>query len=63
MGAVQAKIKDTQGPHVLRVHLQIVRIRAKTIQPKPNGLKAGTEHVVFPLTDGMTKSGRQGASL
>ena len=41
--------QDPERPHALRMHLQNLDIRARSIHPRPNPPDAGTEHLVsFP---------------
>ena len=39
--------EDPQGPHALRIHLQMLDKRARTIQPKPAPSNAGTKHLGY----------------
>ena len=37
--------KDPQGPHAIRVHLQMLDFRARTVHPQSTPPNAGTEHL------------------
>ena len=43
----RSKTEDPQRPHALRVHLQTMDNRTRTVHPQPNPSNAGTKHLVM----------------
>ncbi len=47
---ISAETQDLQGPHALRVHLQMLDRGTKTIQNKSAPENAGTKHLAYSLS-------------